>query len=194
MTDNSNILTVKCARSWQKRRVIITKNVISFAFVGEEDQLDYIPFAEIEFVRSWEDDTVAGIPTFRDSSVDMDRRPEALTAVHIGTSMDGYNSGRAYYISAGTSAQRARLIEHLQRNAKAAKLRAEASTMYQRVQLTVRRNYESPILQYFVAGLIAAVCPKSLLPSLSRAFATLNSSLPSPSHHRRTYYCCIIAY
>jgi hypothetical protein len=34
--------------------VVLTKELISFAFVNQEDQIDWIPLAEINFIRSWE--------------------------------------------------------------------------------------------------------------------------------------------
>ena len=34
--------------------MVLTKELISFAFVNQEDQIDWIPLAEINFIRSWE--------------------------------------------------------------------------------------------------------------------------------------------
>ncbi len=43
------------SRIWQMRRVVITKEAISFAFVGEEAQIDHIPFAEILHIKEMTD-------------------------------------------------------------------------------------------------------------------------------------------
>ena len=34
-----------------QRRVVVTKNIISFAFIGEEHQIDHVPLSEVEFVK-----------------------------------------------------------------------------------------------------------------------------------------------
>jgi RNase P subunit RPR2 len=69
----------------------------------------------------------------------------------------GYNNGRHYYLSAESVAGRDALLELLQRNTKVARKRAEAETFFQKVQLKVRRRYESKAAQYFLAGLIISV-------------------------------------
>ena len=151
-------------RSWGKRRLIITKEFIAFAFVDQTDQIDCIPFAEIEFVRKWQDETVAGVSTLLDADAAKDQH-QTLTALHIATAADGYNSGRPYYLSAESVADRDWLMGVLLRNARAARKRVEAHTFFQRAQLAVRRRYEWKTVQYFFAGLTVAVMRGIRFPS-----------------------------
>ncbi len=37
--------------TWQPRRVVITREIISFAFDEDDVELDYIPLADVEFVK-----------------------------------------------------------------------------------------------------------------------------------------------
>ena len=74
-------------RSWQPRRVVITREIISFSFAHDDVELDYIPLADIDFVK-----------TMRDSSdgrlkPSPSRQPDAeQQALQIATSRDGYKS------------------------------------------------------------------------------------------------------
>jgi RNase P subunit RPR2 len=130
--------------------------MIAFAFVGKEGQIDCIPFAGIEFVRKWQDEAVSGVSTLLDAD-SCHVQHQTLTAIHIATMASGYNNGRHYYLSAESVAGRDALLELLQRNTKVARKRAEAETFFQKVQLKVRRRYESRAAQYFLAGLIISV-------------------------------------
>ena len=145
-----------CCRSWGRRRIIITNEIIAFAFVGKEDQVDCIPFAEIELVSKWQDEAISGVSNLLDADA-CNFQHQTLTALHIATTANGYNSGRHYYLSAQSVADRDHLIETLQHNATVARKRAEAITLFQKVQLAVRRHYDSRAVQYFLAGLIISV-------------------------------------
>ena len=72
-------------REWQQRRVVITKDVISFAFVGEEDQIDFIPMAEIEFIKEMKTASVQ----LQSENTDVDNQQR----LQIATIQEGYNSG-----------------------------------------------------------------------------------------------------
>jgi hypothetical protein len=153
---NFELRTVVRFRSWSRRRIIITDETISFAFIEKENQIDCIPFVGIEFVRKWQDEAVSGVSTLLDAD-SCHVQHQTLTALHIATMANGYNNGRHYYLSAHSVAVRDALLELLQRNTKVARKRAEAETFFQKVQLKVRRRYESKTTQYFLAGVIVAV-------------------------------------
>ena len=70
-------------RTWQRRRVVETKDEISFAFVdGTEGRIDYIPFAEVKYVKEMKEQI----------SDDYDTKHE-LCILQIATAEDGHNSG-----------------------------------------------------------------------------------------------------
>jgi hypothetical protein len=131
------------------RRVVITKEKISFAFVGEERQIDHIPFAEILYIKEMNDG--AG-----DDHNDDDSKMFSHT-MQIATRDDGYNSGRIYYLSTESKEALDKLISDLAKKAKIARVNAEASTKFQKFQLKVRKRYESGKFQGFMALLIIAV-------------------------------------
>ena len=134
-------------REWQPRRVIITKEIISFAFTdGSENQIDHIPFAEVDFVKEMED--IAG---------DKRKVHDDRFRLQIATVANGYNSGRAYYLSTTTQTQLDELIEKMSKNAKAARIRAEAKTVFRKLQLKIRIRYESNHFQGWMALMIGAV-------------------------------------
>ena len=146
-------MSIASNRVWQMRRVVITKDVISFAFVDEDAQIDYIPFAEILHVKEMAD---AGDDAEEDEG-------KYSHVMQIATRDDGYNSGRIYYLSTSSKEELDLLITELQSKAKKARMQAEAHTWFQMLQLKVRIRYESSIFQGLMALLIAAVNPHSLL-------------------------------
>ena len=129
------------------RRVVITNDVVSFAFVDEEAQIDHIPFAEISNVKEMVD---AGEDTSDDEGM-------FSHVMQIATRDDGYNSGRIYYLSTSSKDQLDELMKELRTKAKKARMHAEARTGFQRLQQKVRRRYESGIFQGLMALLIAGV-------------------------------------
>ncbi len=131
------------------RRVVITKEEISFAFVGEEAQIDHIPFAEITYVKEMTD--AAG----DDHKDDESRR--FSHAMQIATRDDGFNSGRIYYLSTESKEALDELIADLSKKAKTARVQAEARTNFQKFQLRIRKRYESRKFQGVMALLIIAV-------------------------------------
>ena len=131
------------------RRVVITKEEISFAFVGEEARIDHIPFAEILYIKEMTD--AAG-----DDHND-DESKKFSHAMQIATRDDGFNSGRIYYLSTESKEALDELISDLVQKAKIARIQAEASTKFQKIQFRVRKRYESRKFQGFMALLIIAV-------------------------------------
>ena len=132
------------------RRVVITKEEISFAFVGEEARIDHIPFAEILYIKEMTD--AAG-----DDHND-DESKKFSHAMQIATRDDGFNSGRIYYLSTESKEALDELISDLEQKAKIARIQAEARTKFQKIQFKVRKRYESRKFQGFMALLIIAVC------------------------------------
>ncbi len=139
-------------REWQQRRVIITKDIISFAFVGDDNQIDYIPLADIEFVKEMKDiaNASAGDPEGKTDHEDRYR-------LQIATVLTGHNSGRAYQLSTKSKSSLQSLLDRLNKNAKAARKRASNKTLFRMLQQKVRKRYESQITQGIMALLIGAV-------------------------------------
>ncbi len=145
-----NYIYLLVYRVWQMRRVVITKEEISFAFVGEEAQIDHIPFAEILYIKEMVD-AVSNDQTDEDNM-------KYSHVMQIATRDDGYNSGRIYYLSTESKEALADLISDLAKKAKICRIQAEARTGFQRFQLRVRKRYESRKFQGFMALLIVMVC------------------------------------
>jgi hypothetical protein len=131
------------------RRVVVTREEISFAFVGEEAQIDHIPFAEILYIKEMVD--AAGADCADQDSIKFSH------VMQIATRDDGYNSGRMYYLSTGSREELADLISDLLKKAKVCRVQAEARTGFQKLQLRVRKRYESRKFQGFMALLIIMV-------------------------------------
>ena len=86
-------------------------------------------------------------------------RTKFRNAVQINTILDGYNSGRAYYLQTNSEHECCELAATLLRMAKAAKKRAEDKTRFQILQGKVLKFYDSTPFQCVVAFLIVAVTP-----------------------------------
>ncbi len=82
---------------------------------------------------------------------------DCMPTLQIATTLDGYNSGRAYYIQADSAAELARLKHIIQGNSKAAKKRVEARNLFRTWQLRTRKVYDSNLMQSLVAFIIAVV-------------------------------------
>ncbi len=157
-------------RKWQKRRVVITKDSILFAFVGEEAQIDRIPFAEVMYIKE-----MAEAATEVCDNEDEDNK-KFSHALQIATRDDGYNSGRIYYLSTESEVALQELIHDLSKKAKTARAQAEARTGFRKFQRRVRKRYNSAQFQGLMALLIAAV---GTAPDLHGAiFPSAPSDLP----------------
>lgn len=131
------------------RRVIITKDNIAFAFVGEEAQIDHIPFAEVLHVKEMLEAAA--------EEYDSEDNIKFRNVMQIATKNDGYNSGRIYYLSTESQETLQELIADLTRKAKNARAQAEARTGFRKLQRIVRKRYDSAQFQGLMALLIAAV-------------------------------------
>ena len=129
--------------------MIITRDIISFAFVGEDHQIDHIPLSEIDFVIEMKDqESQAGL----EATVAHDQYK-----LQIGTVENGYNSGRVYRIATRDREELKTLIARLTKFAKAARKRAEARTLFRKIQLKVLKRYETRHVQALMALMIMAV-------------------------------------
>ena len=77
--------------------------------------------------------------------------------LQIGTVENGYNSGRVYRIATRDREELKTLIARLTKFAKAARKRAEARTLFRKIQLKVRKRYETRHVQALMALMIMAV-------------------------------------
>ena len=141
-------------RTWQKRRVIVTRDIISFSFLEEDAQIDYIPLAEVFFVREMRD--TADFNTVL-SDHGHDEPSQVLHVLQIATEREGYNSGRAYYVRALSTQACEKLLHHLNKSAKAARRAAEAKNTFRRTQYRLRIVYHSGFFQATMALMICAV-------------------------------------
>jgi hypothetical protein len=141
---------INCILSdWQMRRIVVSKEFIGFARIGEDIMIDFIPLHEVELVRD--------MSSLHDE-VDQTKFANALI---ISTSPDGHNSGRMYYLQAKSEELRNKLVFDLTKMASEARRRAEAKTRCAESQYLVRRVFQSNLFQLISALLIVAV---SVLP------------------------------
>lgn len=131
---------------------MITKEVISFAFEGEEIEIDYIPLSDVDYVCEMKDTGDTNL--LGDLS---EEGSESLPTLQIATTREGHNSGRAYYVQTDTFENLAELEALLQRNVNAAKQREEARNLFRLWQLRVRKVYEANLMQALIALIITAV-------------------------------------
>jgi hypothetical protein len=136
-------------RKWFMRRVVVTKDIIAFAFVGEEAQIDHIPFAEVLHVKE-----MAEAAT---EDYDTEDNTKFRNVMQIATKNDGFNSGRIYYLSTESQDTLQGLIADLTKKTKKARSQVEARTGFQKLQRRVRKRYDSAHFQGLMALLIAAV-------------------------------------
>ncbi len=132
--------------------MVITKDLISFAFVGDDNQIDYIPLAEVEFIKEMQDIANATVSDAGGKS-DHDDRHRLL----IATILTGYNSGRTYQLSTSSKKTLEALLAHLSKNAKSARKRAGTKTLFKMLQMKIKKRYDSQIIQAIMALMIGAV-------------------------------------
>jgi hypothetical protein len=146
------------------RRVVISKDKIAFAFVGEEAQIDHIPFAEVLHVKEMLEAAA--------EEYDDDDASKFRNVLQIATKNDGYNSGRIYYLSTDSQETLQELITDLTKKAKTALKQTEARTGFRKLQRRVRKRYDSTQFQGLMALLIAAVSSKS---ATAQSFASYST-------------------
>ena len=128
------------------RRVVLTRDFISFAREAEDIVVDKIPLSEVETVRD--------MLNSEEQNVDKGKFSNSLL---ISTTLDGHNSGRTYYLQAKSKNECCEIVTAVSNMAKKARERAEANSRFAVTQLFVRKFYESKAFQYFAAVLILAV-------------------------------------
>ncbi len=138
-----------CFRHWQSRRVVITKEVIAFAYENDSTMLDYIPLSEIIGIENLQQGNQ------KSSSVLFEKAVSVVNALQIQTMPEGYNSGRKYLLQTETENDRDQLVQNLKRLVKRAS--KEVISSFKRRQMYVRRIYNSNAVQSIAALLIFLV-------------------------------------
>ncbi len=144
-------------RVWQRKRLIVTKDLIAIGKIDDESEtmLDAIPLVEVETVRE--------MLARDDAPLDKDNG-NYLNALMITTISEGHNSGRTYYLQTSNSDSYAVLTRTLQANTKHAHKRAEFNTRFSKSQYRLRKIYHSAPFQFLSALLIILVRPRTLFP------------------------------
>ncbi len=162
---------------------MITKEVVSFALVNDENEIDRIPLCEVSCVDemigtddltgddvdrrlSSENQPNNKIPKSQKNSkgkLDGEENEKYITpklvgnAFQIATDSNGYNSGRSYYLQAASESQKQEIINHLQVFARSARKKAEVKSYFRKTQDRVQAWYTSRQFQTGAALLIVAV-------------------------------------
>jgi len=131
--------------------VVITKEIVSFAFIGDDQQIDHIPLSEIDFVVDMKDHEIqAGLEATAVQGADDQYK------LQIATKKDGYNSGRVYRFATSDRKEFEAIIAELKKLAEAARKRAEAHNLFRKIQFAVREQYEASHVQALMALMIMA--------------------------------------
>ncbi len=136
-------------RHWQPRRVVITREVIAFAYIGDSNMLDYIPLSEIISVENLQQENQKA------SSAIFEKSVSVLNALQIQTTPEGHNSGRKYLFQTETETERDQLVQDLKRRVKSAS--QELISTFKRRQINLKRIYNSNAVQSIAALLIFLV-------------------------------------
>ena len=136
--------------------MVATKEIISFSFLDQETEIDYIPLAEVQYVKEMRDTADFNLPHADNAH---DGSSEAMHVLQIATDPNGHNSGRAYYLRAKSTENYEHILKSINKGAKVARRAAEAKNTFRRVQYKVRKMYESNAFQAVVAIMIGGVCP-----------------------------------
>ena len=142
-------------RKWYIRRVVVTKNTIAVAHVGDDSIIDNIPISEIEQV----DD----LSTVEDSK-DLEKKTLSsayqmlyAASLRIKTKARGQKGGRSFYLRAQDPLVCAQLVAQLNRSAKSAARTDIRRTPFQQSRDNVRKLYESTAWQTAAALLYITV-------------------------------------
>ena len=73
--------------AWQSRRVVVTKEFVAFAFVNQDDEIDRVPLAGVDFVKA-HDETGVEIEGLESA------QSTQFYTLQIATNPSGYNSGK----------------------------------------------------------------------------------------------------
>ena len=143
MIDNDFLNSV-----WQHRRVVITKDCISFAFVGNDEEVDRVPLSGVDFVKVFDENI---------SVENHEIQSQNHFCLQVATNPLGYNSGRSYMLRSVSSSSRDEVLVLLSKLSKDAKKRAKAKTGFQKLQLKTKKYYEKDFVQGFIALIIMTV-------------------------------------
>ena len=167
---------------------MITNEVLSFALVNDEIEIDRIPLCEVSCVDEMiQTEFLAGTDTERKTANERKHsrrnsifqnnsnicledeqggdRTSSLTgnAFQIATDTNGYNSGRSYYLQAASEGQKQEIINLLQKSSTIARKKAEVKSSFRKTQDRVRETFLSWQFQTGAALLIVAVLVSSLI-------------------------------
>ena len=134
---------------WQTRRVLITKEYISFAFVRMDEEIDRIPLEDVDFVKAHFE---AAVMESQDDSQSQD-----FFCFQVATRAEGYNSGRTYTLRTRSKELYDEILPLLIKMSKKARRRAEARTFFRKCQWKVRKIYTHYGAQSFIALIIMGV-------------------------------------
>jgi hypothetical protein len=140
---------MSCFRHWQPRRVVITREVLAFAYTGDTNMLDYIPLSEIIGIENLQQENQKSSLALFEKAVSVEN------AIQIQTAPEGYNSGRKYLVQTDTENERDKLVHNLKRRVKHAS--KELISSFKRRQMYVKKIYNSNAVQGFAALLIFMV-------------------------------------
>ncbi len=127
--------------------------MILFAQVLGNIIIDKIPLAEVLVVRE-----MLNVDEEEDeSNQSKTKKPSRMCKLMIETQLDGYNSGRTYYLQAETSAACRETVEILTRSSQAAYRRLNSQTLFKKAKARVGKVFRSFYFQNFMALLIIAV-------------------------------------
>ena len=135
-------------RNWQKRRVIITKELLVLAHIDQDVELDRVVLSEVDFVKEF-----MGFGDDDEKALNTD---QSTRTVQIATDLHGFNSGRTYYFRTD-SGEFDEILKSCTLLARSARRRAEARTVFAKMQREVRGMYDCRTFQTIIALLIAAV-------------------------------------
>ena len=150
--------------SWQHRRVLITKECISFAFVRKDEEIDRIPLDGVDFVKAHFEAAIMDGPNHSDRDLHShSSQPQDFFCLQVATNAEGYNSGRTYTFRTRSKELYDEILPLLNKLAKNARRRARAQTFFRKCQWKVRKVYSHSICQSIIALIILGVSIACLL-------------------------------
>ncbi len=129
--------------------MVITREVIAFAYIGDSNMLDYIPLSEIIGIDNLQQVNLNSSLELLEKSVSI------LNALQIQTTPEGHNSGRKYLLQTDAETERDQLVQDIKRRVKNAS--KELISASKRRQMYVKRIYNSNAVQSIAALLILLV-------------------------------------
>ena len=128
--------------------MVITKECLSFAFVGNDEEIDRVPLDGVDFVKN-QDENISVEANATQS--------QNYFCFQVATNPMGHNSGRSYMLRSKSRSARDEILLLLSKLSKEARQRAEARTGFQKLQLKVKKYYERDFCQSVIALVIMAV-------------------------------------